>query len=1065
MMEQKLSRTWLLLLALPLLLVKVWQSSDEREIERNLRRDEAVRLTTPKFSVMSDDGVLNVHIVPHTHDDVGWLKTVEEYYYGLNQTIQHAHVQSILTTVMEALLANPNRTFSFVETKFFSMWWKEQRSEMKETVKFLIQNDQLAFVNGGWCMHDEATTHFMGMIDQTTLGHDFLFKELGVIPTVGWQLDPFGHSSTQASYMTHDMGFDALYFGRIDYQDLAIRQETEECEGLWASRGADSSVFWGLTGGYLGNYGPPGGFCFDINCDDQPIVGMDNEQLLQKVIVWAKALQLQAARTKGHHIMQTMGSDFAYEQAAFNFVNYDLLMTKLLEYQETKQIDIPSIFGPKFTRLNVFYSTPVHYSKMKYQEAISNNGDINWTTKVDDFMPYADQSHGFWTGYFTSRTGFKRLERVGSSFLLAARQIESIHRSGTAVGMGDCKCMQPLYELDDALGVSQHHDAVSGTAKQHVANDYAKRLQSGIDKAASYAIKKVKTILLDKKDVNNYLNDMMFCQLLNETKCEVTENESKAGDKDIYIIVYNPLASTYQTVIAVPVEMSGPGRKMTAKRIGDTTNSLLRSSLVPSSQEGGKFIYHFDTGPLPPTGASVYVLVWGDETKSNEVGMYTSAQRRATHEGTTTLSNGVLTVDFDSANGGIQKVTTLNGISVHLSQEWGFYKSFDSNRNPGKGDQNSGAYIFRPSEPDETITPIKPMSVSFHQSELITEIKVEFEQPWIRQTMRLLDNKNYIEVEYTVGPIPINDGIGKEIVTRYNSEIQNNGVFFTDSNGREFQKRVRSFRPTWKLNETEPVAGNYYPVNSAIFIEGNVGSLSLVTDRSVGGSSLADGSIEVMVQRRILRDDFRGVDEALNETTLGVNPYPPFGDATRQGDGIIIKGTHRIMIGGVGDGARLARLEMDRMFASPLVFAASSPSSSRVPLRDYSFRLLNETLPRNVMLITHKLLPEAPETTFLIRLGHQFGEGEDETFSKPIMVCLGRLVFPHSILSITETTLSGNQDHETWAKVRINWSGEDVRARQSVACMGGSCMIELKPMEIRTFQVQVSKGSHDGLGH
>lgn len=55
------------------------------------------------------NGFINVHIVPHTHDDVGWLKTVDQYFYGANNTIQNAGVEYILDSVIQELKNDPNR--------------------------------------------------------------------------------------------------------------------------------------------------------------------------------------------------------------------------------------------------------------------------------------------------------------------------------------------------------------------------------------------------------------------------------------------------------------------------------------------------------------------------------------------------------------------------------------------------------------------------------------------------------------------------------------------------------------------------------------------------------------------------------------------------------------------------------------------------------------------------------------------------------------------------------------------------------------------------------------------
>lgn len=45
-------------------------------------------------------------------------------------------------------------------------------------------------------MNDEANPYYEDIIDQMTLGHQFVLKNFGVTPTVGWHIDPFGHSNS-----------------------------------------------------------------------------------------------------------------------------------------------------------------------------------------------------------------------------------------------------------------------------------------------------------------------------------------------------------------------------------------------------------------------------------------------------------------------------------------------------------------------------------------------------------------------------------------------------------------------------------------------------------------------------------------------------------------------------------------------------------------------------------------------------------------------------------------------------------------------------------------------------
>ncbi|MFS7976888.1 putative alpha-mannosidase [Helianthus anomalus] len=74
---------------------------------------------------------------------------------------------------------------------------------------------------------------------------------------------------------------------------------------------------------------------------------------------------------------------------------------------------------------------------------------------------------------------------------------------------------------------------------------------------------------------------------------------------------------------------------------------------------------------------------------------------------------------------------------------------------------------------------------------------------------------------------------------------------YKDKEHAEMEFMVLDYRTDWNLEVNEPVAGNYYPINLGAYVEDGSKELSVLVDRAVGGSSLLDGQIELMLHRRL----------------------------------------------------------------------------------------------------------------------------------------------------------------------------------------------------------------------
>lgn len=189
-------------------------------------------------------------------------------------------------------------------------------------------------------------------------------------------------------------------------------------------------------------------------------------------------------------------------------------------------------------------------------------------------------------------------------------------------------------------------------------------------------------------------------------------------------------------------------------------------------------------------------------------------------------------------------------------------------------------------------------------------------------------------------------------------------------------------------------------------------------------------------------------------------------------------GKHYLLLSALSDGMRELRTMMDELYL-PLqpLYAPATPSAAAtlkqgpVPT---SASTLGLELPANVHLAT---LEVTGERELLVRLAHQFAVGEDPVLSQPASVDLFALLAPYQPKAAEELTLSANQRKAEQLAGKIQWPTESVSngasvrrtdasasavatakafLRKGALSSASSFVVELQPMQIKTFRVELS---------
>ncbi|KAL4238395.1 hypothetical protein ACF0H5_003104 [Mactra antiquata] len=817
---------------------------------------------------------LNVIILPFTHVDPGWLSTVDEYYMR--------QVKIILDSMVRKLHLYPDMTFIWAEIVFLSKWWNLQTEIIKQQVQDLVKSGRLEIVSGGWVMPDEASTHYVSVIDQLIEGHQWVIENLGVKPNSSWSIDPFGHSGTMP-YIWKKAGMSNMVIGRI-HQSTKGRMVMERnleftWKQFWSNKDSDGircHVMPYMLYTLHQTCGPDKYVCsmFDFRkIPGEAMFHVVQEITEENIANRAKELyeqyRLKASLFQHDTIFIPLGDDFRFDHAEEwdqQYENYKLLMD-YMNSQKSFNINM------KFGTLRDYFDS-VDHSKLK------NSLDGKFQSISGDFFPYSDHDKAYWTGYFSTRPFDKRFSREVESRLRAA-EIQNALAYGYSTKWNveysnKLRVARLLREARENLGLFLHHDAITGTSKSYVVEDYEEKLFIAYNNAAD-VLASASQFLLTRGKVQTPTPMFEPEQTRSNFKQASMHRKILPSKEGIRVILYNPTGHFRSEFVefivdSVNLEILNSKRKTIPFQI----NPVFSAS-TEVDRESFEIVF---LSEIAAFGVETYTLKIINRTPSSfwsGISIYNSneliiapelkfEQQKPRHRGKVYepiyIENSQIGAEFKSFNGFLNKWIDKSNNKTKETKTILEFKHYLS--------RGSGAYLFFPSGTATDLVEGVAI-VRVIEGPFCTEVQSVF--PNLFHRVKLYHHPGlqgrYLFIQNALDMFVVNMRDWEPIM-RLSTNVGNQpGNFFTDENGFQFIGRKK--HPT-DVN-TRNIERNYYPVTTMAFIQDDARRITLHTGQAHGAASLDRGQLEMMFERQLLYDDERGLGEGISDNKLTMTKY------------------------------------------------------------------------------------------------------------------------------------------------------------------------------------------------